>query len=129
LQGAWVHPEIDNPEYVQDDEIYRRNEICGLGFDLWQVKAGTIFDNVLITDDAAHARQVGEDVWRPTFEAEKAAKDKADEEERKKREDEAKTEKDDDDDEDEDDEEEQPEPQDLSKDDDDVRKIIFGFSS
>ncbi|MBO8666574.1 hypothetical protein INO76_16225, partial [Staphylococcus aureus] len=45
-KGVWVHPEIDNPEYKQDDKLYARKEICALGFDLWQVKSGTIFNNV-----------------------------------------------------------------------------------
>lgn len=67
LQGPWIHPEIDNPEYSSDTELYKRDEICAIGFDLWQVKSGTIFDNVLITDDPEYAKKVGEDVWRPTF--------------------------------------------------------------
>ncbi|KAL3252869.1 hypothetical protein MRX96_054776 [Rhipicephalus microplus] len=50
-KGAWVHPEIDNPEYTPDPKLYRYKEICKIGFDLWQVKSGTIFDNILITDD------------------------------------------------------------------------------
>jgi len=54
-KGAWIHPEIDNPEYKPDSEIYRYPEICGVGLDLWQVKAGTIFDNVLITDTPSEA--------------------------------------------------------------------------
>lgn len=67
LQGPWIHPEIDNPEYSPDIQLYKRDEICAIGFDLWQVKSGTIFDNVLITDDPEYAKKVGEDVWRPTF--------------------------------------------------------------
>jgi hypothetical protein len=67
LQGPWIHPEIDNPEYSPDPHLYKRDEICGIGFDLWQVKSGTIFDNVLITDDPEHAKKIGEEVWRPTF--------------------------------------------------------------
>ncbi|KAF4522130.1 hypothetical protein B566_EDAN012592 [Ephemera danica] len=70
-QGVWVHPEIDNPEYSPDPELYKRDEICTIGFDLWQVKSGTIFDNVLITDDPAYAAKVGDEVWKPTYEGEK----------------------------------------------------------
>ena len=66
-KGPWVHPEIDNPEYSPDPELYKRDEICAIGFDLWQVKSGTIFDNVLITDDVEYARKVGEEVWKLTF--------------------------------------------------------------
>ena len=57
-QGVWVHPEIDNPEYAPDATIGKYDESCIIGFDLWQVKAGTIFDNVLITDDAEEAKKV-----------------------------------------------------------------------
>nr|CAD7265242.1 unnamed protein product [Timema shepardi] len=107
-KGPWVHPEIDNPDYAPDPEIYRKDEVCAIGFDLWQVKAGTIFDNVLITDDPEHAKEFGEEVWRSTLEGEKKMKESQDEEERKKREEEAKSspkeEEDEDEDEDEDDE-------------------------
>ncbi|KAK7868354.1 hypothetical protein R5R35_013647 [Gryllus longicercus] len=106
-KGPWIHPEIDNPEYSSDPELYLRKEICSLGFDLWQVKSGTIFDNILITDDPDHAKQVGEEVWRPQHEGEVKMKEAQDEEERKKRDEEAKsTSKDDDDDEDDEDEDE-----------------------
>merc|ERR1712152_45949 len=41
-KGAWVHPEIDNPEYEEDKSLYSYDSFCGIGFDLWQVKSGTI---------------------------------------------------------------------------------------
>ncbi|KAH7636402.1 calreticulin-like protein [Dermatophagoides farinae] len=44
-KGPWVHPEIPNPEYKADPQLYLQKEICAAGFDLWQVKSGTIFDN------------------------------------------------------------------------------------
>lgn len=62
-----MHPEIDNPEYSPDPELYYKPEICTIGFDLWQVKSGTIFDNVLITDDIATAKKYAEDIWKPAF--------------------------------------------------------------
>jgi len=60
---------------------------------LFQVKAGTIFDNVLITDDVDFAEQVGKDTWGVTTDAEKKMKDDQDEEERKVREEEEKNKK------------------------------------
>lgn len=36
-KGPWIHPEIDNPEYIPDPNLYKYNEICQIGFDLWQV--------------------------------------------------------------------------------------------
>jgi len=50
-KGAWVHPQIDNPEYADDPELYAFDSFKYLGIDVWQVKAGTIFSNFLLTDD------------------------------------------------------------------------------
>merc|ERR1719361_1289774 len=90
-KGPWVHPEIDNPEYNPDDakDIGKYAENCKIGFDLWQVKSGTIFDNMMITDDPAEAKAAGESLWAVTKEAEKKMKDAQDEEERAKAEAEA----------------------------------------
>jgi calreticulin len=100
-KGPWVHPEIDNPDYKPDSEIYRFGEICAVGLDLWQVKSGTIFDNILIGDDLSEAEKERSKVLEGS-EAEKKAKEALDEEERKKSEAE-KASEDDKDDEDEDD--------------------------
>merc|ERR1712157_627463 len=54
-KGVWEAKKIANPEYVDDDSVYSYADFGFLGFDLWQVKAGTIFDNVIITDDKAEA--------------------------------------------------------------------------
>merc|ERR1719504_583531 len=98
-KGAWVHPEIDNPEYNEADAegIAKYEENCKIGFDLWQVKSGTIFDNVIITDDPAAAKKAGEELWAATKDAEKKMKDEQDEEERKKADEEAKKDEDDED--------------------------------
>jgi len=85
-KGVWVHPEIDNPEYTPDDKLYLFKDIGVIGLDLWQVKAGTIFDDFLITDDPAEAKKFAEDTWGATKEAEKKMKEEQDEEERKQRE-------------------------------------------
>jgi len=91
-KGKWVHPEIDNPEYNADDakEIGKFDEVCKIGFDLWQVKSGTIFDNILITDDVDEAKKIGDETWGVTKDAEKKMKDEQDEAEKAKAEAEAK---------------------------------------
>merc|ERR1711979_141715 len=98
-KGIWEAKKIANPEYVDDDSVYKYSDFGFLGFDLWQVKGGTIFDNIILTDDIAEADAFAK-TWKELLEIEKAAK---------KAEDDTKTSesKDDkDDDEDEDDEEE-----------------------
>lgn len=87
-KGPWVHPEIPNPEYKPDPNLYLQKEVCAVGFDLWQVKSGTIFDNVLITDSETEADEVAEDILKNRIPAEKKMKEEQDTEEEKKRKDE-----------------------------------------
>merc|ERR1712242_553954 len=54
-KGIWEAKKIANPEYEDDDHVYKYDDFGFLGFDLWQVKGGTIFDNVIVTDDKAEA--------------------------------------------------------------------------
>merc|ERR1712185_600848 len=54
-KGDWSAKRISNPEYVDDDSVYKFAEFGFIGFDLWQAKGGTIFDNIIITDDVAEA--------------------------------------------------------------------------
>merc|ERR1711953_939564 len=103
--GVWTAKNIDNPEFVDDDTLYEY-DFSFVGFDLWQVKGGTIFDNVIITDDKAEADAFAQK-WKTLSEHE--ASEKTKEEEEKKKEDAAKAPEegaddgdDDDDDEDED---------------------------
>merc|ERR1719305_1357076 len=77
-KGEWVHPQVANPEYEHDDALYDYSDFGVIGFDLWQVKAGTIFDNVLITSDEEEAA-AGVAAFKALKEGEKAAKDAADE--------------------------------------------------
>jgi len=81
-KGPWVQREIDNPDYVPDDKLYKYDEICGVGIDVWQVKAGTIFDNILIGDDEAEADVIQNEILERIKE-EKRMKERLDEEEKK----------------------------------------------
>lgn len=55
--GQWVRPTIPNPEYVSDDSLYLYEDNSFIGLDLWQVKSGSIFDNIIITDSVAEAKE------------------------------------------------------------------------
>merc|ERR1712227_702494 len=83
-KGVWEAKLIDNPKYVADDTLYKYDAFSTAGIDIWQVKSGTIFDNILITDDVDYAKSHGEKTWKAQKDGEKAMKDKADEEKRKK---------------------------------------------
>lgn len=73
-KGPWVHPEVANPEYKEDDSLYNVCKPCaGVGFELWQVKAGTLFDDIIVTDSLAEADAFAKE----TFEAKKGAEKEA----------------------------------------------------
>jgi calreticulin len=109
----------DNPEYNADDakDIGKYAENCKIGLDLWQVKSGTIFDNMMITDDPAAAKAAGEALWAVTKDAEKKMKDEQDEVERAKAEAEAGDKVDPDDEDLDDIDDEEDEPMDVSEED------------
>jgi calreticulin len=88
-KGEWVHPMVPNPNWYDDDNLYSYSNVGVVGFELWQVKSGTIFDNIIVTDDIEEANRLAE-VTKRTQEGEK----RAEEEERKAREEEEKRQKD-----------------------------------
>merc|ERR1712050_292059 len=98
-QGVWAAKKIANPEYEDDDALYKYDDFSFIGFDLWQVKGGTIFDNVIITDDVAEADAFAKK-WKALSAVEQAKK--KEEDDAKKAEADKKAESDDDDDDDED---------------------------
>merc|ERR1712113_57493 len=101
-KGVWEAKKIANPEYEDDDTLYKYADFGFIGFDLWQVKGGTIFDNVIITDDVAEADAFAKK-WKTLSDHEKAKK--KEEDDAKKAEDDKKAEAADDDDDDDDDDE------------------------
>ncbi|KAK6143867.1 hypothetical protein DH2020_024215 [Rehmannia glutinosa] len=102
--GEWTAPTIPNPEYKgpwkpksfklaspnvdiiadfkDDPDLYVFPKLKYVGIELWQVKSGTLFDNVLVSDDPEYAKKLAEETWGKQKDAEKAAFD----EEEKKRE-------------------------------------------
>merc|ERR1712242_284993 len=100
-KGFWEAKKIANPEYEDDDAVYKFDDIGFVGFDLWQVKGGTIFDNVIITDDKAEADAFARK-WKELNELEKSKKKEDDKKAAEDKKDDAKDDKDADDDDDED---------------------------
>jgi calreticulin len=84
--GKWVHPEIPNPEYIADEKLYKYDNIGAIGIDLWQVKSGSIFDNVFIGDSFDEAKTFADSTFGASKDGEKAMKDALDAEESKKQE-------------------------------------------
>jgi calreticulin len=113
-KGEWVHPMIPNPDFVDDKELYKYSDFGALGFDLWQVKSGSIFDNIIITDDVAEAEALmaetyskNKDAEKAMFDAAEAKKKEEEEAERKRLEEERKAAEEEEDDDDEEEEEDE----------------------
>eukprot|EP00958_Prasinococcus_capsulatus_P016624 scaffold1839_cov382-Prasinococcus_capsulatus_cf.AAC.38 len=82
-QGIWKPPEIPNPEFEDDPNLYKydgERAFKYVGFELWQVKSGTIFDNILVTDDIDYAKEFASKTWGAMKDAEKEMFDKIEEE-------------------------------------------------
>lgn len=63
--GPWVQPMIKNPKYVYDDRMFN---VCSvnctrIGFELWQVRAGVVFDDIIVTDDLEEAKRFAEETF------------------------------------------------------------------
>lgn len=90
-KGPWVQKEIDNPEYKDDPKVHAVCNPCShVGFELWQVKAGTIFDDIIVTDSLAEAEKFAEETFEAKKDAEKKVYDEKEEAKRKKEDEERK---------------------------------------
>jgi len=104
-KGEWIHPKISNPDFSDDDNIYAFDDNSYVGLEVWQVKAGTIFDHIIVTDDVAEADKLAtvtekaREAEKKAYEKDEAEKRAKEEEERKKKEAEDKTSEGEDDDE------------------------------
>merc|ERR1712227_724383 len=103
--GEWEPPMIDNPDFVDDPLVYSYESFAVAAFEIWQVKAGSIFDNVIITDSIEEADALAKSTFLANKDGEKKMYDKIQEEERKKAEEASAADEDEEDEDDDDDEE------------------------
>jgi len=75
-KGQWKPKQIANPAYQPDAELYStRKPLAAVGIDVWQVKSGSVFDNIIIGDDLDEVNAIIDKTWKATKDAEKAALD------------------------------------------------------
>jgi calreticulin len=76
-KGKWEHPMIPNPDFKDDDELYKvcKGGCTHVGFELWQVTAGTLFDDIIVTDSLEEAQKYAEETFFKKKEGEKAMYD------------------------------------------------------
>jgi len=79
---------IPNPDYKPDENMYA---VCAkgcsyVGFELWQVKSGTIFDDIIVADSLEEAQKFAEESFFKKKSGELQMHDDIKEAERKERE-------------------------------------------
>ena len=72
-KGEWEHPTIPNPDYAPDTYA-KYDSLNYVGFELWTVNAGSVFDNVLVTDDKEYAKKAAAETFAKIVEGQKDAK-------------------------------------------------------
>merc|ERR1711861_74129 len=76
-KGEWKPAQIKNKDYEEGVQLAAYDSAY-VGYELWIVNNGTIFDNILVTDDLEYAKAQGEKLWRPTSKGEKEVKEEWD---------------------------------------------------
>merc|ERR1719411_2594241 len=70
-KGVWEAPKIPNPDWESaGDKVYERGDMGYVGFEIWQVKSGTIFDNIIVTDSVEEAEAFMKKTFNPEEEKE-----------------------------------------------------------
>ena len=72
-KGEWEPPQLPNPDYVEgsEAEVYRHKDLKFVGIDVWQVKSGSIFDNIVVTDSVEYAAKHAKRHWARHVDLEK----------------------------------------------------------
>ncbi|KAG0085447.1 hypothetical protein BGZ93_009535 [Podila epicladia] len=83
-KGEWKAAEVPNPAYKEDSEL-AHYKIGGVGLDLWQVKSGSIFDDIVVTSEIGVADKYLEQ-WKEINQKENVIVAKMNEEEKQRKE-------------------------------------------
>jgi len=77
-KGEWKARQIPNPEHFEDAAPWKSLAPIGaVGFELWTMDDGVLFDNVLITRSEEEAKEFAAKTWGVRHAAETAARDTA----------------------------------------------------
>ena len=79
-KGEWAPRKIANAKYDPNAKLGAYDDIAYVGYELWIVNNGTIFDNLIVTDSLDEAFQLAEQTWKPFVAKEKEAKEAWDKE-------------------------------------------------
>ena len=63
-KGKWAPRKIPNPSYFEDKSPAKFNKMGAVGFELWNLKDGLLFDNIYIGHSIADAAKLAEETWK-----------------------------------------------------------------
>jgi calreticulin len=82
-KGEWKPNQIPNPDFKEDSSIGKYT-LAFAGIDIWQVKSGTIFNNILVTDSVEEAKKARDEVLAQNQKDKESAEAQKKEEDAKK---------------------------------------------
>eukprot|EP01123_Difflugia_compressa_P012092 TRINITY_DN504_c0_g1_i1.p1 TRINITY_DN504_c0_g1~~TRINITY_DN504_c0_g1_i1.p1 ORF type:complete len:534 (-),score=145.66 TRINITY_DN504_c0_g1_i1:117-1718(-) len=62
-KGEWAPRKIHNPFYFVDEHPHNLEPIGAIGIELWTMKDGIFFDNILITHDSEESNEFIKETW------------------------------------------------------------------
>merc|ERR1712106_1201324 len=68
-KGEWSPKQVANKDFVKGEQL-AAFDASYIGYELWIVNNGTIFDNILVTDDIAYAKAKGEKLVKEAWDKE-----------------------------------------------------------
>jgi len=75
FKGKWKPRQIPNPDYFEDLHPFHFTPMSAIGFELWTMNSGILFDNILITYDMAIAEKYAEQTWSKKYPIQKKLDD------------------------------------------------------
>lgn len=82
FSGIWKPKQIKNPDYKEDKD-FGKYKIQHVGFDLWMVKSGTVFDEIYLTDSKDESEKHAKEIMAKIKDQITKLKAKAEEDEKK----------------------------------------------
>ncbi|KAJ3251898.1 hypothetical protein HDU77_005559 [Chytriomyces hyalinus] len=81
-KGVWAPKQIENPAYFEDKEPSNMGQIGAIGFELWTMQNGILFDNIYIGNSEKDAKAFRKETWAAKYniESEKEKKHTPEEE-------------------------------------------------
>ncbi|KAJ3351554.1 hypothetical protein HDU83_008818 [Entophlyctis luteolus] len=62
-KGVWAPRKIPNPEFFEDKNPSNMGKIGAVGFELWTMQNGILFDNVYIGHSEGEAKTLRDEIW------------------------------------------------------------------